>query len=110
MLCSSTAMLYLGSILINFYLLPNLDFYSSNFTTVPYLIISIGVLLLIFSIFGFVAAGSKSRIILAIYAGVMGVIFVLQLASIFTSIDFRNELELEKILTYHNAELEDEMA
>ena len=29
------------------------------------------------------------RVVLASYAGVMGVVFLLQLASVFTSIDFR---------------------
>jgi len=37
LLISSTAMLYLGSILVNFYLLPSLSLVSSHFATVPYL-------------------------------------------------------------------------
>ena len=94
--CGSTAMLYLGSVLVNFYLLPSLWLFSENFATVPHLIIAIGVMLFFFSIFGFVAATSKNRILLAVYAGLMGVVFLLQLASIFTSMEFRNELDIER--------------
>ena len=34
LLCASTAMLYLGSILVNFYLLPMMDFYSRFVTNI----------------------------------------------------------------------------
>jgi len=110
LLCASTAMLYLGSVLVNFYLLPSLWLFSDNFATVPHLIIAIGVMLFFFSIFGFVAAASKNRILLAVYAGLMGVVFLLQLASIFTSIDFRNELDVERVLSFQHSEVDDDMA
>jgi len=110
LLCASTAMLYLGSVLVNFYLLPSLWLFSENFATVPHLIIAIGVMLFFFSIFGFVAAASKNRILLAVYAGLMGVVFLLQLASIFTSIDFRNELDVERVLSFQHTEVDDDMA
>jgi len=110
LLCASTAMLYLGSVLVNFYLLPSLWLFSENFATVPHLIIAIGVMLFFFSIFGFVAAASKNRILLAVYAGLMGVVFLLQLASIFTSIDFRNELDVERVLSFQHSEVDDDMA
>lgn len=109
LLCASTSLLYLGSILINFYLLPSLNLYSSNFDNVPYLIIALGVMLFIFSIFGFVATASKERTILIIYATIMGLTFILQLASIFCTIDFKNELELEEILRHHMPEQDAEM-
>ena len=108
--CASTAMLYLGSVLVNFYLLPSLWLFSENFATVPHLIIAIGVMLFFFSIFGFVAAASKNRILLAVYAGLMGVVFLLQLASIFTSIDFRNELDVQRVLSFQHSEVDEDMA
>jgi len=108
--CASTAMIYLGSVLVNFYLLPTMELWSSNFVTVPYLIIAIGVMLLFFSIFGLAAVASKHRVVLASYAGVMGVVFLMQLASVFTSIDFRNELQLEEVLSFYPADYDREMA
>eukprot|EP00092_Neocalanus_flemingeri_P004433 GFUD01004768.1.p1 GENE.GFUD01004768.1~~GFUD01004768.1.p1 ORF type:complete len:272 (-),score=65.70 GFUD01004768.1:754-1569(-) len=93
LLISSTACLYLGSILINIYLLPSLDLLTSNFATVPYLILAVGGLLLVCSIIGIIAAVVKSRVALIIYAVLLGAIFTLQLASIFTSMELRNDLE-----------------
>jgi len=110
LLCSSTALIYLGSILINFYLLPSLFLFSSNFSTVPHLIITLGVFLFFFSIVGFVAAAAKSRPGLIVYAVLTGLVFVLQLTSIFTALDLRNELELEKVLSFNHPEVDDDMA
>ena len=95
LLVSSTACLYLGSIMINIYLLPYLDLMNAHFATVPYLILAIGGLLLLVSIFGIAAAAAKSRVLLLIYSIVLGLAFVLQLASIFTSMELRNELQLK---------------
>jgi len=92
LLISSTAMLYLGSILVNFYLLPNLDLVTANFAVVPYLILVIGSCLLIFSFVGVLAAVSKSKLALIIYSILLGLVFILQLASIFTSLELRNQM------------------
>ena len=93
MLVASTACLYLASILINIYLLPYLELVNSHFTTVPYLILAIGFMLFILSMFGVVAAGIKSRAALIIYAVLMSIIVVIQLASIFVTMELRNEME-----------------
>ena len=81
--------------MINIYLLPYLDLMNAHFATVPYLILAIGGLLLLVSIFGIAAAAAKSRVLLLIYSIVLGLAFVLQLASIFTSMELRNELQLK---------------
>ena len=85
LLVSSTACLYLSSIMINIYLLPYLEVINSHFATVPYLILTIGFLLLVFSMFGMVAAGTGSRPALIIYAVVMSIAVVIEAASIFVS-------------------------
>merc|ERR1712013_974055 len=89
-LVSSTACLYLGSILVNIYLLPYLYLVSSNFATVPYLILGIGGLLLLVSIFG--------------------IVFVLELASIFTSMELRNGMQLPRFFQMRNKAVYDEMS
>jgi len=109
LLVSSTACLYLGSIMINIYLLPYLSLISSNFSTVPYLILSIGGLLLLVSICGIIAAGLKSRAALISYSIVLGLVFCLQLASIFTSMELRNELELRRLFQTRNNDVTEEM-
>ena len=90
---SSGACLYLVSIMINIYLLPSLELITSLFITVPYLILAIGGLILLNSMFGIIATLFKSRVSLTIYAIILGVVFPLQLASIFTSMELRNNLE-----------------
>ena len=76
----------------------------------PHLIITLGVFLFFFSIVGFVAAAAKSRPGLIVYAVLMGLVFILQLTSIFTALDLRNELELEKVLSFNHPEVDDDMA
>jgi len=110
LLVSSTACLYLGSILVNIYLLPYLYLVSSNFATVPYLILGIGGLLLLVSIFGIVAALSNSRPALVVYAALLGIVFVLELASIFTSMELRNGMQLPRFFQMRNKAVYDEMS
>jgi len=93
LLISSTACLYLSSIMINIYLLPYLEVINSHFATVPYLILTIGFLLLVFSMFGMAAAGTGSRPALIIYAVVMSVVCLIEMASIFVSMELRQSLE-----------------
>ena len=92
LLIAATACLYFGSILCNIYLLPYLDTINPHFATVPYIMLAIGGLLLILSLYGFVAAGLQSRPLLLIYAVAAGVVVLLQLASVYVSWELRNEL------------------
>ena len=95
LLISSTACLYFGSILINIYLLPYLEIINPHFATVPYLILAIGGVLLLLSIYGIVAAGSQSRALLVLYAVIASIVIILQLASVFVSMELKNDLELK---------------
>lgn len=109
MLVASTACLYLSSILINIYLLPYLELVNTHFTTVPYLILAIGFMLFILSMFGVVAAGLKSRAALIIYAVLMSIIVVIQLASIFVTMELRNEMERKVMFQTTSPEMHEEM-
>ena len=93
LLISSTACLYLSSIMINIYLLPYLEVVNSHFGTVPYLILTIGFLLLVFSMFGIAAAGTSSRPALIIYAVAMSIAVLVEMTSIFVSMELRQSLE-----------------
>lgn len=109
LLISSTACLYLGSIMVNIYLLPYLHLISSNFNTVPYLILAIGGLLLLVSVCGIIAAGLKSRAALICYAILLGLAFGLQLASIFTAMELRNQMQLPRLFETMNNDVYEEM-
>jgi len=109
LLIAATACLYFGSILTNIYLLPYLDTVNPHFATVPYIMLAIGGLLLLLSLYGFVAAGLQSRPLLIIYAVVAGFIVLLQLASIYVSWELRNELNNRLMFKQSKSELTDEM-
>jgi len=109
LLISSTACLYFGSILVNFYLLPYLETVNAHCATVPYLILAIGAILLLLSMYGIVAAGSKSRPLLVIYAVIASVVVILQLASVFVSMELKNDMELKTMFVTRNSEIVDEM-
>jgi len=110
LLVSSTACLYLGSIMVNIYLLPYLSLISTNFATVPYLILGIGGLLLPVTILGIVAAFSSSRPALVSYAVLLGLIFCLELGSIFTSMELRNNMMLPRMFESRTKAVYDEMS
>ena len=92
-LVSSCACLYLASILINFYLLQSLHLVTDYFGTVPYLILAVGSLLLVISIIGIISTLNKSRVGLAINIIMLVIVLPPQLASIFTSLELRNEID-----------------
>jgi len=109
LLIAATACLYFGSILTNIYLLPYLDTVNPHFATVPYIMLAIGGLLLLLSLYGFVAAGLQSRPLLLIYAVTAGVVVLLQLASVYVSWELRNELNNRLMFKQSKIELTDEM-
>jgi len=109
LLISSTACLYFGSILVNFYLLPYLETVNAHCATVPYLILAIGAILLLLSMFGIVAAGTKSRPLLVTYAVISSVVVILQLASVFVSMELKNDMELKTMFVTRSSDIMDEI-
>jgi len=108
LLVSATTLIYLGNVLINFYHLSSLDFVSSFFSTVPALIVSVGVIALLVSSFGLVAAALQQKHLLAIYCLLIGATFIIQAASIFTASELRSELE-QKILHKGGSNVNDQI-
>jgi len=109
-LISSTACLYLSSIMINIYLLPYLELVNSHFATVSYLILAIGFFLLLFSFLGIGAALSNSRPALILYAVFMSIVVLMELASIFVSMELRQELERKIMFQTVPKEMSEEMS
>jgi len=93
LLVSSTVLVYLGSVLTNFYLLPTIDFVSLNFSAVPNLMLAVGGLGFFGGLMGVVAGAMASRPALVVHALFLSVLFILQLASIFTTSELRADLE-----------------
>merc|ERR1719422_2901108 len=96
--------------MINIYLLPYLELVNSHFATVSYLILAIGFFLLLFSFLGIGAALSNSRPALILYAVFMSIVVLMELASIFVSMELRQELERKIMFQTVPKEMSEEMS
>ena len=61
LLVSSTALVYLGSSLITFYLLDKLDFVSAYFSAAPWAMVATGAATFVIALYGCFAAAGSSR-------------------------------------------------
>lgn len=89
LLVASSILLFLGVSLVTFYKLDMLDFVASWFYVVPYLMMVLGSGCFIVALYGSVVGALGSRCHLYLYAGLMVLFFVLQLAAIFAAMELR---------------------
>jgi hypothetical protein len=89
LLITSTILIFSAVILIKFYHIDKLHFWSSFFTIVPILMIVLGIYTFLVCIYGFAISHSENRALLAVYAGLLILAFIAQLASIFTALELR---------------------
>jgi len=89
LLVASTVLVFLGTALITFYHLDKLDFISPYFSVTPYIVVGLGVVSFLLALFGIVVGCSESRPLLVLFAFAMIVVFVTQLAGIFTAMELR---------------------
>ena len=78
LLITSTFLIFSAAILIKFYHLAKLDFWSAYFWVVPYVMIVLGVFTFCVTVFGFLISGSENRVLLIIYAGLLAIAFLVQ--------------------------------
>jgi len=96
LIVTSTIVIFSSVILMKFYHLPTLVFWSSFFYYTPYLMVSLGVYMLVISIYGFAITGTENRGVLAVFAVLLCLAFVGQLASIFTAIQTQTVIKLDQ--------------
>lgn len=97
LLIASTILVFSAVILIKFYHLDKLNFWSSYFTIVPYLMISLGIFTFLVCVLGFLIARTELRRYLIIYAALLCIAFLAQLASIFTALELRTTVAGPKV-------------
>ena len=78
LLITSTILIFSAAILIKFYHLSKLDFWSTYFWMVPYLMIVLGTYTFLVTVFGFLISGSENRALLIAYAALLSVAFLVQ--------------------------------
>jgi hypothetical protein len=89
LLITSTILIFSAIILIKFYHIDKLAFWSSYFSIVPMLMIILGVYTFLVCIYGFAISHSENRMLIAVYAGLLILAFIAQLGSIFTALELR---------------------
>jgi len=96
LIITSTILIFTAAILMKFYHLTTLGFWSTYFEMVPYFMIILGLLTFIGGLFGAFVAPLGNKAALIVYAIVMVIAFLGQLGSIFTALEVRSNIENNK--------------
>jgi len=89
LLITSTILIFTAVVLMKFYHVDKLDFWSIYFWLVPIYMICLGVFTFLVCIFGFVISQSENRALIAGFAVLLAIAFLAQLGSIFTALELR---------------------
>lgn len=92
LLVISTLIIFTAVVLIKFYHISKLDFWSAYFSVVPAYTITLGVYTFLVCFFGFAISGSERRLLIGGYAVLLAIAFLAQLGSIFTSLELRTTI------------------
>ena len=92
LLITSTILIFTAVILMKFYHVDKLDFWSVYCWLVPVFMITLGVYTFLVCIFGFFTSGSENRHMIMGYAVLLALAFLAQLASIFMAMELRTEV------------------
>jgi len=95
LLITSTILIFCGIILISWYHMLKLEFWSSYFYWCPMLMLSLGVYTFATTCYGFIISVKESRGLLTVMAVLLSIAFIGQLASVFTAMMLRTDLETE---------------
>lgn len=94
LIVTSTIVIFMSVVLLEFYYLKTLHFWSIYFYVAPVLMICMGVYKFVVSFYGFSISNTENRGLLAVFAVLMVIGFLAQLASIFTAIEVRTAIVL----------------
>ena len=97
LLITSTILIFTAIVLMKFYHVDKLDFWSAYFSIVPTYMIILGVYTFMVCFFGFAISGSENRLFIAIYAVLLAIAFLAQLGSIFISLELRTTISQQAI-------------
>jgi len=106
MLIVSTLLIFFSGILIHFYHLTKLDFWSWYFYACPMCMLALGLYTFAVSVYGFLISKKESRKLLSLVAIFFSIAFLVQLFSIFTAIGVNNTIRqtinIPKLLIQEN--------
>ena len=96
LIITSTFLIFNATILMKFYHLTKLGFWSTYFEMVPYFMIVLGLFTFISGLYGAFVAPLGKKVALIVYAILMAITFLAQLGSIFTALEVRSDIENNK--------------
>ena len=96
LIISSTILIFTSAILMKFYHLTKLGFWSTSFEVVPYYMIVLGFFTFNSGLYGALTIPLGKRATLLVYAILMVFAFLAQIGSIFTALEVRSNIENNK--------------
>lgn len=94
LLIASTILIFCAAILITWYHMLKLEFWSPYFYWTPMLMLSLGIYTFFTCCYGFIISVRESRGLITVMALLLSIAFLGQLASIFTAMMLRTEVEV----------------
>ncbi|XP_023336581.1 CD63 antigen [Eurytemora carolleeae] len=97
LLITSTILVFSAIILIKFYHITKLNFWSYWFYVNPILMISLGLYTFAVSVYGFLISNQENRCLISMIAVFLGIAFLAQVCSVFSAMEVRNLINNEVI-------------
>lgn len=99
MLIVSTILLFTSGVLITFYHLTKLEFWSWYFYACPMCMLALGLYTFSVSVYGFLISSQESRGLISLVAVFFSIAFFVQIFSVFTAFELRSKITREAIPT-----------
>jgi len=99
MLITSTTLIFMAIVLIRFYHITKLDFWSPWFYWTPILMVILGLYTFATSVYGFLISNHENRCLISLTALFLAIAFLGQLFSVFTAMELRNTIERQVVGT-----------
>jgi len=97
MLIVSTILIFSAGILMSYYHLTKLDFWSWYFYACPMCMLALGLYTFAVSVYGFLISNQESRGLISLIAVFFSIAFFVQIFSVFTAIELRYRINTERV-------------
>jgi len=99
LMITSIILLFLSAVLIMFYHLMKMDFWSWHFYACPLTMMTLGIYTFLVSVYGFLISNNESRGLVSMIAIFLSIAFLGQMFSVFSAMMLRTEIDL-KVVPY----------
>jgi len=93
----STALIFVAGLLIRYYHLPKLGFWSWYFLATPWCMLALGLYTFVVSVYGFLISSRENRCLISLVAVLLTLAFAGQIFSLFTALQLRYVVSAETL-------------